>query len=491
MKAQTLTLDPESRSTVVSEKFDPLASSAMRSRMLRRVLGLAILGDATAIGVGLLLAFWLRFKSGWVPRFGDVEASSQADTRLDSYGALFAVGGVLFLGTMVYMQLYKLRYALRPERFTHHMLRAACFWLGLYFCASQVIRFDPPISRVFALLAFVCTSVCLASWRWSLSRMSRQLGWTDALRQRLTVVGCSDEARRIVEAVERDGRHPYILTPEKGLPDTAASADELAQLISSRSTDIVLLADLSRPRDEVLLIANACERAHVEFKLMPDYFQVLLAGLHLETISGVPILGVTQLPLDRFLNRFVKRGIDVVGGLVGLALATPFIVVCSVILRRESPGATFFGQERIGRNGVPFKMYKIRSMRPDAALVDHASQSTLREDPRVLRIGKFMRKWNIDELPQFWNVLMGDMSLVGPRPERSYHVGVLSGQIPHYNARHAAKPGITGWAQVNGLRGDTDLSERVRCDLWYLENWSVWLDFQIMAMTFLSRKNAY
>jgi lipopolysaccharide/colanic/teichoic acid biosynthesis glycosyltransferase len=136
-------------------------------------------------------------------------------------------------------------------------------------------------------------------------------------------------------------------------------------------------------------------------------------------------------------------------------------------------------------------MYKIRSMRPDAALVEHASQSTLREDPRVLRIGKFMRKWNIDELPQFWNVLMGDMSLVGPRPERSYHVGVLSGQIPHYNARHAAKPGITGWAQVNGLRGDTDLSERVRCDLWYLENWSVWLDFQIMAMTFLSRKNAY
>ena len=112
-------------------------------------------------------------------------------------------------------------------------------------------------------------------------------------------------------------------------------------------------------------------------------------------------------------------------------------------------------------------------------------------DPRRLRIGTFMRRWNIDEVPQFWNVLVGDMSLVGPRPERPELIEKFKYEIPHYNARHAAKPGITGWAQVNGLRGDTDLSERVRCDLWYLENWSVWLDFQIMAMTFLSRKNAY
>jgi len=123
--------------------------------------------------------------------------------------------------------------------------------------------------------------------------------------------------------------------------------------------------------------------------------------------------------------------------------------------------------------------------------MDHLNQSTLRDDPRVLKIGKFMRRWNLDEVPQFWNVLLGDMSLVGPRPERTFHSVRLSREIPHYNARYASKPGITGWAQVNGLRGDTDLAERVRYDLWYLENWSIWLDFQIMFLTFFKRDNAY
>lgn len=136
-------------------------------------------------------------------------------------------------------------------------------------------------------------------------------------------------------------------------------------------------------------------------------------------------------------------------------------------------------------------MLKLRSMKLGSDKADHLNQSTLREDPRLLRVGAFIRKWNLDEVPQFWNVLMGDMSLVGPRPERPYHSEKLSREIPHYNARLMSKPGITGWAQVNGWRGDTDLVERIRCDLYYLENWNVLLDFQIMIQTFLKRDNAY
>jgi lipopolysaccharide/colanic/teichoic acid biosynthesis glycosyltransferase len=129
-------------------------------------------------------------------------------------------------------------------------------------------------------------------------------------------------------------------------------------------------------------------------------------------------------------------------------------------------------------------------MSPDAATSDHVWQSTTRNDPRLLRVGAFMRRWNLDELPQFWNVLKGEMSLVGPRPERTYHSEKLKEVIPHYNSRYMAKPGVTGWAQVNGFRGDTDLFERIKCDLFYLENWSFLLDFQIMLLTFFRNKNA-
>jgi lipopolysaccharide/colanic/teichoic acid biosynthesis glycosyltransferase len=180
-----------------------------------------------------------------------------------------------------------------------------------------------------------------------------------------------------------------------------------------------------------------------------------------------------------------------VGAIVGLILSVPIVLGCGMLIVLESPGGIIFGQERVGRRARPFRMLKLRSMKKGAEREDHLSQSTQRDDPRVLRIGRFMRRWNLDEVPQFWNVLFGDMSLVGPRPERPFHSDRLSQEIPHYNARYTAKPGMTGWAQVHGLRGDTDLVERVRFDLFYLENWSLWLDFQIMAQTFLRRKNAY
>jgi lipopolysaccharide/colanic/teichoic acid biosynthesis glycosyltransferase len=156
----------------------------------------------------------------------------------------------------------------------------------------------------------------------------------------------------------------------------------------------------------------------------------------------------------------------------------------------ESPGPVIYKQRRMGRNGHPFNIYKIRSMRVDAE-AGKVVGWTVKDDPRRLRVGTFMRKWNIDEVPQFWNVLKGEMSLVGPRPERPELIANFKGEIPHYNARHNTKPGITGWAQIKGLRGDTDLEERIRADLYYLENWSILLDFQIMALTFRKQRNAY
>ena len=162
----------------------------------------------------------------------------------------------------------------------------------------------------------------------------------------------------------------------------------------------------------------------------------------------------------------------------------------AALIKHESPhGPVLFRQTRVGDGHRPFMLYKLRSMMPDAAATDAAQQSTGRDDPRLLRLGAWMRRWNLDELPQFWNVLRGDMSLVGPRPERPYHVEQLSHSIPHYLPRHLVKPGMTGWAQVHGLRGDSDLAARIQHDIFYIENWSPWLDLQILALTFVRWKN--
>jgi exopolysaccharide biosynthesis polyprenyl glycosylphosphotransferase len=222
---------------------------------------------------------------------------------------------------------------------------------------------------------------------------------------------------------------------------------------------------------------------------VPSYFSILVSGLYLETLSGIPILGVSRLPLDRMFNRLVKRLIDIAGSIVGLILSAPLIAIFGGLVYLESPGPILYRQRRLGRNGKTFDMLKIRSMRLDAEK-DGKIGWSIKDDPRRLRVGTFMRKWNIDETPQFWNVLKGEMSLVGPRPERPELIRNFKHQIPHYNVRHTVKPGLTGWAQVNGLRGDTDLSQRINHDLYYVEHWNLLFDLQLMFLTLLRNKNA-
>ena len=196
-----------------------------------------------------------------------------------------------------------------------------------------------------------------------------------------------------------------------------------------------------------------------------------------------------SLPLDKQSNRIKKRLTDIAGALFGLTLFSPVILIFTAVVYFESPGPVFYRQVRTGQNGRLFKIIKIRSMRLDAEA--GGAQWAQENDPRRLRVGAFMRKWNIDEIPQFWNVLMGEMSLVGPRPERPKLIAGFKHKIPHYNTRHMYPPGITGWAQVNGWRGNTSLEERIRHDIWYMEHWSLLLDIRIMVQTFYKRKNAY
>ncbi len=475
------------------------SNGASRGNLLSTLSAVACVGDVFAILGGLLVAFWVRFHSGWIT-FG---VDLPRPPSLRDYAGLFAVGTVFLLGILTHGGLYHSRHLLRYRRTALLIVRSLMIWFVLYLGVSLALKFDPPISRIYAATSAMACGVSLLLWRGAFHSLLQRESVAPRLRTRVLFVGWNAETTKLCRSIFSDPSHPYevvgcvpsahgrfAVDPPGDVP-LLGDYNELRNILRDRCTDMVVVADLDPTTGEMTSLANLCERHFVQFKVIPSYFQILISGLELETISGVPVLGVTRLPLDRLSNRFLKRCVDIVGAIVGLMISAPLFLYCGWRIRREDPGNVFFGQERIGRNGQPFRMWKLRSMRLGSELTDHVNQSTLRDDPRVLKVGRWMRKWNIDETPQFWNVLKGDMSLVGPRPERTFHSERLSEQVPHYNARYSTKPGITGWAQIHGLRGDTDLSERVRYDIYYLENWSLLLDFQIMAMTFVRRENAY
>lgn len=474
-------------------------SAGGRANLLGTVSATAFLGDLVAIVAGLLLAFWLRFYSGWI-RFGVILPEPP---RVGQYLGLFVVGTAFLLTLLTYTGLYQSRHLLRFRRTALLIVRSIMTWFVLYLGVSLALKFDPPISRIYAASSALACAVALIAWRGIFYAMIQSDSIAPRLRSRVLFVGWNEDTTRLCRSIFSDPSHPYevvgCVPSAEGRLGKHAPADvpylgdynSLPELLRRRIADMVVVADLDPSTGEMISLANLCERHFVQFKVIPSYFQILISGLELETISGVPVLGVSKLPLDRLSNRILKRCVDIVGATCGLVFSLPIFLYCGWRIRREDRGAIFFGQDRIGRNGKIFTMWKLRSMRTGSEKVDHLNQSTLRDDPRVLPIGRIMRRWNLDETPQFWNVLKGEMSLVGPRPERPFHSARLSEQVEHYNARYSTKPGITGWAQIHGLRGDTDLAERVRYDIYYLENWSLLLDAQIMIMTFRSRQNAY
>ncbi|HEY0968112.1 MAG TPA: sugar transferase [Opitutaceae bacterium] len=490
----------------------PIRPSPRRDRWRDTTLPLTLLiGDAVVTFAGLSLGYFLRYETA-VGRIGlDVPDASFA-----RYLPLLLVGVALLVAAFVQFGLYDTRLLLRRYQNLNAILKGASVWLVAYLGLSLVLKFDPPISRLFVLLAFAAVVVLLYTWRSLIYALLTRTPVLSRLRRRAVILGWNDEARSLANEIARDPAHPFslagIVTRADTTPPFAAPAEpagrrhalhdngsehapwlgtseQLAEVLANAGADLLIITRLDLPRDELQRIVETCERAYVEWKIVPSTFDIFLSGLRLQTIGRVPVLGVEALPITRFFNRGLKRLLDLAGACVGLALSLPVMAVLAALIKRESPGGpVFFRQTRIGAGHRPFTLHKLRSMAPDAAAADAANPSTRHGDPRLLRIGAVMRRWNLDELPQFWNVLRGEMSLVGPRPERPYHVDRLSAEIPHYLPRHLVKPGMTGWAQVNGLRGDTSIERRIQHDIYYIENWNLWLDLQILALTFVRWK---
>ncbi|MBZ9636641.1 undecaprenyl-phosphate glucose phosphotransferase [Clostridium sp. FP1] len=240
-------------------------------------------------------------------------------------------------------------------------------------------------------------------------------------------------------------------------------------------------------------IIGVCEKMGIRVQIIPGYYKYIPSKPYLEDMDGLPMINLRYVPLDNFLNNFIKRAFDIVFSILSIILFLPIMLVTSLIMKLTSPGPIIFKQERIGRNRKPFTMYKFRSMKVQRT-EDEVNKWTTKEDSRKTKFGSFIRKISIDELLQLFNVLKGDMSLIGPRPERPFYVDKFKEEIPKYMIKHHVRPGMTGWAQVNGWRGDTSIHKRIEYDIYYIENWSITIDMKILFLTIFKgfmNKNAY
>ncbi len=268
---------------------------------------------------------------------------------------------------------------------------------------------------------------------------------------------------------------------------------DIPSIIERFGIDEVVIGLPESSHQELVGIISLCEREKVGIRVFPDVFQIMASEVGIGDLGGLPLLTMRDVALQGW-KLTLKRGLDMVLSAISLVLMSPFLLLAALLVKLDSPGPIFFIQERMGLDARPFKMIKFRSMRMDAE--SGGPGWTTPDDPRRTKLGSLLRRFNIDELPQLINVLIGDMSLVGPRPERPVYVEQFRQSIPRYMDRHREKAGITGWAQVNGLRGDTSIIERTKYDLWYIENWSLALDLKILIRTLMkwalgTNRNAY
>lgn len=347
------------------------------------------------------------------------------------------------------------------------------------------------LSRMVLLIFFALNTTASSVMRYLLRRVLRRMRAGGRNLKHFLIVGWNDMAEKFCSRLVSNRSFGCYIdgylgegTPSEKLsflPKEGRVQDLEKYLACHTPDEVVLCLDYEQyPQLQYLL--EVCEKYGVKSSLIPVYAQYLPARLQIEEIDGVPLMNLRHIPLDDAFNRVLKRATDIAISLTALTLLSPFLLLIALLVKVTSPGPVFYSQERVGLNRHTFRMYKFRSMRVDDTGADKTAWST-RTDDRRTPIGAFLRKFSIDELPQLYNVLRGDMSIVGPRPELPYFVDKFKEEVPMYMLKHLVRPGITGWAQVQGWRGDTSIAERIRCDLYYIENWSFLLDIKIMILT--------
>lgn len=360
-------------------------------------------------------------------------------------------------------------------------------------------NFSTRMLVAFSIIDITLTTVERFGIRYILSRLRRK-GFN---QKHVMLVGFSDASDQFIDACRRNpdwGYHIYGIVDDiaevgegyKGVR-VVGRISELEHILAQNTIDEIAITLPLAAYAKLDGIVHVCEKSGVHTKFIPDYNNIIHSKPVTEDMDGLPVINIRNVPLTDPVKATAKRAVDICGALVGIILFSPIMLVVATLIKLTSPGPIIFKQERVGLHNKPFMMYKFRSMVQQTE-ANEKKGWTVPGDPRVTRVGRFIRKTSIDEFPQFFNVLAGQMSLIGPRPERTQFVEMFKEEIPRYMIKHQVRPGMTGWAQVNGLRGDTSIYERVKYDIWYIENWTMSLDVKILFLTIFKgfvNKNAY
>lgn len=466
------------------DTFDMLASFA------------AVVVDAIAVFCGFMLATWLRFDFGLIPII---------HAPPDDYYKLYLIGAVF--ATLVFLLVFRSRgLYIRPQTgsFPTKIPRImnGVFW-GVLLTAVLAfsVQNEAEFSRLVIILAAVIVMMFVMLERWIIFRIEWNLARHSRRTNRVLILGTDSVAAHVMNTLRNEpllrSRATCFLRTDDSPADSRIPADlvqgeidQLHEVIRRNPVDQIILTDSRLEHDRIVDLIVLCEKNLMVFNMVPDLFRIMTSSMDVQTLEDIPLLGIGRWPLDFFWNRVLKRMEDVLGAVFGLILAAPVMLIAAIMIKRESAGPVIYKQERCGEDGNSFMLYKLRTMRVDAEM-DSGPVFAVPDDARTTTVGAYLRRHNIDELPQLWNVLKGDMGLVGPRPERPHFVEQFREQFQRYMWRHIAKPGMTGWAQVNGLRGNTSIEERIKYDLYYLENWSLAFDFKILVRTIFAHQNAY
>lgn len=446
-----------------------------------------LLLDAVLAALAFILAYQLR---SWIPWPAELVNA----VPLVRYIPVLIVHVLSIVATLLFYRQYVIPRAVSRIDQLYAVFAAVSIGVMMSVALTSFLfkntSFEVEYPRAMVIYAWLVTIILLMLGR-TLHQAVRdglqRRGWG---RDRLIIVGTGDVARIILQRVLWSPNLGYELvglvnsertaSPISGVPVLGVPED-LPAIIDEYAIDEVMIVIPEQGHREVVRVISYCERGRVSIKVFPDIFQFMTSQATIDDLGGLPLLSVRDFAMRGYLM-FFKRLIDIAGSLLGLVIISPLMLLVAIAIKLESPGPVFFVQDRMGLDGKPFPMVKFRSMRQDAE--KDGPGWTTDNDPRRTKLGTFLRNVDIDELPQLINVFMGEMSLVGPRPEQPYYVDQFRRSVPRYMERHREKAGMTGWAQVNGLRGDTSILERTKYDLWYTENWSIWLDVKILLRTF-------
>lgn len=456
-----------------------------------------VLLDALAIIITYILAWYIKFESPL--KLVDVGVGVLSK-RVYFSALIFIVPGYLLLNYT--FSLYSEKRATRLKKDCINIIKSNIMGTILFIVALYMIH-EENFSRTMIFIFSVLNVVAQTGDRWVVRKILLELRKKGRNVKYVLLVGYSRAAEEYINRIKQNPQWGYIVrgilddriprgTEYKGVK-VIGRIENLLIILPENKLDEIAITLALEDYDHLEEIVGLCEKSGVHTKFIPDYNSVIPSKPYTEDLNGLPVINIRHVPLSNSLNSLAKRLVDIVGGCAAFVLFSPLMLAVAIAVKATSKGPIIFKQERVGLHNKPFYMYKFRTMEVQRKSVEKSGWTT-KNDPRVTKIGKILRKLSIDEFPQLFNVIKGDMSLVGPRPERPFFVEKFKEEIPRYMIKHQVRPGMTGWAQINGYRGDTSIRKRIDCDLYYIENWSMGLDIKILFLTVFKgfiNKNAY